>query len=54
MAIREILSDRDPALHKKCHLVTEFDGKLASLLDDMKDTQEYADFIASIKALAAV
>lgn len=38
MAIREILSDRDPALHKKCHLVTEFDGKLASLLDDMKET----------------
>ena len=38
MAIREILSDRDPALHKKCHPVTEFDEKLASLLDDMKET----------------
>lgn len=38
MAIREILSDRDPTLHKKCHPVTEFDEKLASLLDDMKET----------------
>lgn len=38
MAIREILTDRDPALHKKCHEVTLFDEKLWSLLDDMKET----------------
>ena len=38
MAIREILNDRDPVLHKKCHPVTEFDEKLAALLDDMKET----------------
>lgn len=38
MAIREILTDQDPALHKKCHLVTQFDEKLASLLDDMTET----------------
>jgi len=38
MAIREILTDKDPALHKKCHTVTQFDEKLALLLDDMKET----------------
>jgi len=38
MAIREILTDRDPALHKKCHPVTQFDDKLATLLNDMKET----------------
>ena len=38
MAIREILSDRDPALHKKCHPITQFDEKLSSLLDDLKET----------------
>lgn len=38
MAIRSILTDRDPALHKKCHAVTQFDSRLADLLDDMKET----------------
>ena len=38
MAIREILTDRDPALHKKCHPVTAFDARLGDLLDDLKDT----------------
>ncbi|WP_251446528.1 peptide deformylase [Vermiculatibacterium agrestimuris] len=38
MAIREILTDKDPVLHKKCHPVTQFDEKLWSLLDDMRDT----------------
>ena len=38
MAIREILTDRDPALHKKCHPVTQFDDRLADLLDDLKET----------------
>lgn len=38
MAIREILTDRDPALHKKCHPVTQFDDKLGVLLDDLKET----------------
>ena len=38
MAIREILSDRDPALQKKCHPITQFDEKLSSLLDDLKET----------------
>lgn len=38
MAIREILTDKDPVLHKKCHPVTQFDEKLADLLDDLKET----------------
>lgn len=38
MAIRPILTDRDPALHKKCHAVTQFDERLGDLLDDMKET----------------
>lgn len=38
MAIREILTDEDPALHKKCHPVTQFDERLADLIDDMRDT----------------
>lgn len=38
MAIREILTDQDPALHKRCHPVTQFDEKLHALLDDMKET----------------
>lgn len=42
MAIREILTDQDPALHKKCHPVTQFDDKLATLIDDMRETLEEA------------
>ncbi len=38
MAIREILTDEDPALHKKCHPITQFDGKLSDLIDDMRAT----------------
>ena len=42
MAIREILTDEDPALHKKCHPVTQFDDRLADLIDDMRQTLEDA------------
>lgn len=38
MAIRKILTDEDPVLHKKCHPVTQFDEKLGDLLDDLKAT----------------
>lgn len=38
MAIREIITENDPVLHKKCHEVTQFDQKLAVLLDDMRET----------------
>ena len=43
MAIRKILVDGDPALRKKCHPVTNFDEKLADLLDDLKETLAQAN-----------
>ena len=38
MALRKILTDKEPALHKVCKPVVNFDRKLHILLDDMKDT----------------
>lgn len=43
MAIRTILTEGEPALTKKCHPVTKFDGKLADLLDDLKETLAQAN-----------
>ena len=36
--IKQILQKEDPALHKVCHPITRFDGKLAALLSDLTDT----------------
>ena len=38
MALRKILTDAEPALHKTCKPVENFDEKLYKLLDDMQDT----------------
>lgn len=38
MAIRTIVQDGDPILKKVCRPVTNFDDRLATLLDDMQDT----------------
>ena len=38
MAIRNVVQVGDDVLRKKCFEVTAFDEKLASLLDDMKET----------------
>ena len=38
MALRKILTDKEPALHKVCKSVTNFDKKLHTLLDDMAET----------------
>ncbi len=38
MGLRKILTDKDPALHKVCRPVTDFDKKLHKLLDDMRET----------------
>lgn len=38
MALRTILTQEEPKLHKKCHAVTKFDDKLHTLLDDMAET----------------
>ena len=38
MGLRKILTDKDPALHKGCKPVEQFDRKLHKLLDDMAET----------------
>ena len=38
MPVRQILTDPDPVLYKKCHPVTKFDKRLAWLLEDMAQT----------------
>ncbi len=38
MALRKILTDKEPALHKVCKPVENFDSKLHTLLDDMRQT----------------
>lgn len=40
MALRTIVKYGDDVLRKKCRLVTAFDQKLWTLLDDMKETLE--------------
>ena len=42
MGIRKILTDKDPALHKVCRPVENFDRKLHKLLDDMVETMDDA------------
>lgn len=41
--IREIVQVGDPVLREKCKPVTKFDGGLAALLDDMKETLRKAE-----------
>ena len=43
MALRNILKQGDPALEKPCRDVTEFDERLHTLLDDMKETMHDAN-----------
>lgn len=43
MAKRQIIQVPDPILYKKCRVVENFDQKLHDLLDDMKETLEYAN-----------
>ena len=38
MALRKILTDAEPALHKTCRPVENFDNRLHILLEDMKET----------------
>ena len=38
MALRTIVQDGDPILKKVCRPVTNFDDRLATLLDDMQET----------------
>lgn len=43
MALRNIVQDGDPILKKVCRPVTEFNEKLAQLLDDMGETMIHAN-----------
>lgn len=43
MGLRKILTDKDPALHKVCKPVVNFDRKLHKLLDDMTETMQDAN-----------
>ena len=43
MALRNIVQDGDPILKKVCRPVTEFNEKLAQLLDDMGETMVHAN-----------
>ena len=45
MAIRNIVKEGDSVLTKKCHSVTKFDQRLATLIDDMKETLALANGI---------
>ena len=38
MGLRKILTDAEPALHKTCRPVNNFDSRLHTLLDDMRET----------------
>ena len=38
MGLRKILTVQEPALHKVCKRVVNFDGRLHKLLDDMRET----------------
>ena len=38
MALRKILTDKEPALHKVCKPVVNFDKRLHILLEDMRET----------------
>lgn len=42
MALRKIVTKKDPILQKVCKPVEQFDKKLSALLDDMRDTLEKA------------
>lgn len=43
MALRNILTEENPALRKVCRSYTAFDERLHQLLDDMKETLSQAN-----------
>lgn len=42
MALRKIMTHKEPQLHQVCRPVTEFNGRLHRLLDDMLETLDEA------------
>ena len=43
MALRNIITEGNPTLRKVCRPVSSFDGRLATLIDDMKQTMVEAN-----------
>ncbi len=43
MALRNIVTEGDPVLYKKCREVTDFNPRLHELIDDMRETLLHAD-----------
>ncbi|MCR5137465.1 MAG: peptide deformylase [Oscillospiraceae bacterium] len=43
MALRNILTEEESSLYKKCRTVTDFNPRLHQLLDDMRETLVQAD-----------
>lgn len=54
MALRNIVKIGDPLLNKKCREQKKFDEKLATLLDDMKETMYHADGVGLAAPQVAV
>lgn len=50
MAIRNMVTDDDPILHKKCREVTSFDEHLSVLMDDMIETLHSFDRAVGLAA----
>ena len=48
MALRNILTEEDPTLTRKCRVVTDFNSRLHQLLDDMAETLEQADGVGLV------
>ena len=54
MAKRNIITDGDPILRKKCRPVTEFNERIHTLLDDMAETMYAADGVGLAAPQVAV
>ncbi len=54
MALRNIITDKDPVLRKKSRVVTEFNERLHTLLDDMAETMYHAEGVGLAAPQVAV
>ena len=54
MALRNIITEGNPTLKKVCRPVTAFDDRLATLIDDMKETVVHANGVGLAAPQVAV
>lgn len=50
MALRKIITDNDPVLHKKSREITAFDNRLSELMDDLIETLHHFDNAVGLAA----